>query len=289
MQKKTKIIIAIVCAVVIAVGVSLGIYFGTKNDTDPTKTVFAKTGTVDIFDKNTVKFYYITPLIEKGSFELIDKKAFVVETEGKTIEGKIVSVEYRPNDSEKVKSGEIVVTADLSEKLAEGKSYKAVIKAGAIEHKKEEYVNPDIIAEFKVKKDDNGVLHAEEERFQNSKAVVLSDVEPELYKKDGKAYFTVTAKADGITKYNKDEAANLKVFVAYSYKKESEGVFVRWVNTDVVFSAKDGVITLTGTTLEDDLVPGRDYKLVIKKGFFTNDDLSIVNEEYEGNFTYVEK
>ncbi len=288
MQKKTKIIIAIVCAVVIAAGISLGIYFGVKNHNDPSKTVFATTGTVEVFDKNTVKFSYLTPYIEKGSFEIVDKKGFAVETEGKTIEGKIISIEYRPSKTDTIETGEIVITADLSEKLVADSSYKAVIKAGAIEHKKEEYINPDITADFKVNKDDNGVLHAEEEKFKDAKSVVLSDVEPTFYKKDGKAYFSITAKAEGITKYNEEGSKNFSAFIGYRYKT-SEGGFVRWLNNDVVFSAKDGVIEITGSAMEDDLIPGIDYKLVISKGFFLNDDGSVVNEEYKSTFTYVEQ
>jgi len=286
MQKKTKIIIAIVCAVVVAAGVTLGLYFGLKDK--PAETVFSTTGTVEVFDKNTVKFYYTTPYIEDGSFEILDKKGFVVETEGKTIDGKIISIEYRPTDTDTVKSGEVVITADLSEKLVDGVSYHATVKAGAVEHKKEEYVNPDITSDFKVKKDDNGVLHAEEEKFKDAKAVVLANVEPKLYKKDGKAYFSITAKADGLTKYNEEGAKNFTTIAGYSYKN-SDGTFIRWLNTDVVFKAENGIIEITGSAMEDDLIPGTDYKLVIQRGFFSNDDQSVVNEEYESSFTYVEQ
>ena len=189
MQKKTKIIIAIVCTVLFVAGIALGLYFGLKDK--PAKTVFAETGTVEVFDKNTVKFSYVTPYIEKGVFEIIDKEGFVVKTDDKTIDGKIVSIEYRPTNTETVKSGEVVITADLSEKLIAGASYHATVKAGTVEHTKEDYVNPDITADFKVKEDDNGMLHAEEEKFKDAKAVVLANVEPKLYKKDGKAYTTI--------------------------------------------------------------------------------------------------
>ena len=286
MQKKTKIIIAVVCAVVVAAGVALGLYFGLKDK--PVETVFATTGTVDVFDANTLKFSYTTPFIEEGSFEIADKKAFEVTTDDKTISGKIISVEYRPTDSETVQTGELVITADLSEKLVAGTSYRAVVKAGAVEHKKEEYVNPDITADFKTREDDNGVLHADEITFKDAKAVVLSNVEPELYQKDGKAYFSITAKADGLTKYNEEASKNFKVYAGYSYKN-SDGRFVRWLNTDVVFSAENGVIKITGAALADDRIPGTDYNLVISKGFVTNDDKTIVNEEYTTTFTYVEK
>ena len=286
MQKKTKIIIAIICAVIVAAGVALGLYFGLKDK--PTETVFSTTGTVEVFDENTVKFYYTVPYIEKGSFELLDKNGFVAETDGKKIDGKIISLEYRPTNTDTVKSGEIVITADLAEKLTAGVSYHATIKAGAVEHKKEEYVNPDITADFKVKEDDNGVLHAEEEKFKDAKAVVLSNVEPRLYKKDGKAYFSITATADGLTKYNEEGVKNFTTIAGYSYKN-SDGTFIRWLNTDIVFKAENGNIEITGSAMENDLIPGTDYKLVIQKGFFSNDDQSLVNEEYESKFTYVEQ
>ena len=286
MTKKTKIILAVVLSVLFVAGFTLGLYFGLRDK--PEKTVFAETGTVDVFDENTLKFTFIAPYIENTDFDVIDKKGFEVTTDAKTISGKIISVEYRPGEGENLKTGTVVVTADLEEKLVDGNSYHAVIKANSLELKSEDYINPDITADFKVKMDDNGSLNAEEEKFKNSKAVVLSDVEPKLYKKDGKAYFEVTAKADGITDYNKTEAQNYQVFAAYRYKT-SEGIFVRFMTDDVKCTIENGSIRIFGETGEENLIPGQDYKLVISKGFFINGDKSVVNEEYESSFTYVEQ
>ena len=287
MQKKTKIIIAVVCAVVVAAGVALGLYFGL-NKADPHGTVYSETGTVDVFDSNTVKFYYTAPYIEEGSFSILDKKAFEITAEDKTIGGKIISVEYHHEASDTIETGEIIVTVDLTEKLVADTSYHAVLKAGAIEHKLEEYVNEDVTSDFKVKKDDNGVLQAEEEKYKDVKAVVLSDVEPEFFFEGDKAYFAIRAKADGITCYDEVGTQNFEVFAGYRYKT-SEGGFVRWLNRDVHYEIEDGNIYIVGTANKEDIIPGTDYKLVIKKGFFTNDDKTIVNEEYETTFTYVEK
>lgn len=286
MTKKTKIILAAVLSVLFVAGFSLGLYFGLRDNSE--ETVFAETGTVDIFDANTLKFSYIAPYIENASFDIINEDGFYITTDGKTIEGKIISVEYHMSQSETIASGTVVVTADIKEKVIDGNSYHAVIKAGSIELKSEEYINPDITADFKVKKDDNGSYNAEEEKFKDSKAVVLSDVEPKLYKKGGNAYFEITAKADGITSFNEAGARNYQTFAAYSYKNEN-GTFARFLIDSVEFKAENGVITITGKTGEENLIPGQDYKLTIKRGFFTNDDQSVVNEEYESTFTYVEQ
>lgn len=286
MTKKTKIILAVVCAVLFVAGLATGLYFGLRDK--PENTVFAETGTVDVFDENTLKFTFITPYIENANFEVTNKEGFEVTTDSKTIAGKIISIEYRTGESETLENGSVVVTADLEEKLIDGNSYHAVIKANSIELKSEDYVNPDITADFKVKMDDNGQLNAEEEKFKEAKAVVLSDVEPKLYKKGGKAYFEVTAKADGITDYNKTESQNYQVFAAYSYKN-SDGTFIRFMTDNVQCSIENGAIEIIGETGEENLIPGQDYKLVISKGFFVNDDKSVVNEEYESTFTYVEQ
>lgn len=286
MTKKTKIILAVVLSVLFVAGLTLGLYFGLRDKADD--TVFAETGTVDVFDENTLKFTFITPYIENAVFEIENKNGFEVTTDSKVISGEIISIEYRGNNGEELKSGSVVVTADLEEKLIDGNSYHAVIKESAISLKGEDYLNPDITADFKVKMDDNGSLNAEEEKFKDSKAVVLSDVKPKLYKKDGKAYFEITAKADGVTAYNKTESQNYQVFAAYSYKN-SEGIFVRFMIDNVQCSIENGSIRIIGETGEENLIPGQDYKLVIKKGFFINDDKSIVNEEYESTFTYVEQ
>ncbi len=286
MTKKTKIILAVVCSVLFVAGLTLGLYFGLRDK--PKNTVFAETGTVDVFDENTLKFTFIAPYIENADFEVTNEKGFEVTADAKTIAGKIISIEYRPGKSDTLENGSVVVTADLEEKLLDGNSYHAVIKANSIELKSEEYVNPDITADFKVKMDDNGQLNAEEEKFKDAKVVVLSDVEPELYKKDGKAYFKITAKADGITTYNETEAKNLQVFAAYRYKN-SNGTFGRFMTDNVKCSIENGVIEIVSETGEENLIPGQDYKLIITKGFFVNDDKTIVNEEYESTFTYVEQ
>ncbi len=286
MTKKTKIILAVVFSVLFVAGLALGLYFGLREK--PESTVFAETGTVDVFDENTLKFTFIAPYIENATFEVTNEKGFEVTTDAKTIPGKIISIEYRPGEGEKIETGTVVVTADLEEKLLDGNSYRAVIKADSLELKSEDYVNPDITADFKVKMDDNGSLNAEEEKFKDAKAVVLSDVEPKLYKKDGKAYFEITAKADGITDYNKSEAQNYQVFAAYRYKT-SDGIFVRFMTDDVKCTIENGSIRIVGETGEENLIPGQDYKLIISKGFFVNDDKSVVNEEYESTFTYVEQ
>lgn len=286
MKKKNKIILAVVFAVLFIVGLSLGLYFGLRDK--PSKTVFADTGTVSVFDEDTVKFSYICPYIENANFEITDKTGFCVNVDGKTVNGKIISIEYNASESEAIESGTVTVTADLEEDLVAGKDYHAVIKANSIELEKEDYVNPDITADFKVKEDDNGVFRAEEEKFKNAKAVVLDDVKAELFKKDGKAYFSITAKGDGLTTYNETDMKNYQVFAAYSYKNEN-GTFARFLVDDVQFSAENGLIEIIGETGEENLIPGQDYKVTIKKGFFMNDDKTVVNEEYEANFTYIEQ
>lgn len=286
MTKKTKIILAVVLSVLFVAGLTLGLYFGLREK--PQNTVFAETGTVDVFDSNTVKFTFITPYIENADFEIINKEGFEITTDAKTIPGKIISIEYRPGEGEKIETGSVVITADLEEKLLDGNSYHAVLKADSIKLESEDYTNTDITADFKVKKDDNGTLNAQVEKFKDAKAVVLSDVEPRLYKKGDKAYFEITAKADGITDYNKTEAQNYQVFAVYKYKT-TEGVFVRFMIDNVKFTAENGSISIVGETAKENLIAGQDYKLIISKGFFVNEDKSVVSEEYESTFTYVEQ
>ncbi len=286
MTKKTKIIVAVVASVLLVAGIALGLYFGLKDK--PAKTVFADTGTVDVFEEDTLKFTFIAPYIEDASFEILDENGFEVTTDDITIAGEIISVEYYASEGDAIESGSVVVTAELEEKLVDGTSYRAVIKANSIRLESEDYINPDITADFKVKMDDNGSLNAEEEKFKDAKAVVLSDVKAELYKKGGEAYFSITAKADGITSFNETDARNYQTFAAYSYKNEN-GTFARFLIDSVEFKAENGVIEIVGKTGEENLIPGQDYKLIIKKGFFINDDKSIVNEEYESTFTYVEQ
>lgn len=286
MGKKAKIILAAVLSVIILAGVATGIYFGLEHKR--AETVFAETGTVDIFDEDTIKFTFITPYIENGEFETINENGVIVKDGDKKIGSKIVSVEYRPVKTEALESGTVVVTADLDEKLENGVSYKAVIIEGTLKLVKKDYINKDITAAFKAKKDDNGKLNAQEEKYTDATAVVLSDVKPLLYKKGGKAYFEITAKADGVTTYNAADAQNFQTFCSYRYRN-SEGTFVRFMTGDVQCTIKNGVIKITAETPVENLIPGQDYTLLISKGFFINEDKSVVNEEYEALFTYVEQ
>ncbi len=286
MRKKTKIILASVLSVIILAGVATGIYFGLEHKR--AETVFAETGTVAIFDDNTIKFTFITPYIENGEFEVINENGVIVTTEGKKIGSEIVSVEYRPATTDTLEGGTVVVTADLEEKLVDGTSYRATITAETLKLAKKDYTNKDITADFKAKKDDNGQLNAQEEKYKDATSVVLSDVKPVLYKKGAKAYFEVTAKADGVTTYNKAGSQNFQAFCSYRYKN-SEGTFVRFMTENVQCTIKNGVIKIVAETPAENLIPGQDYTLLISKGFFINEDQTIVNEEYEALFTYVEQ
>lgn len=287
MNKKTKIILAVVFAVLFVAGLSLGLYFGLKDN--PSETDFAETGTVKIIDENTIEFSYFCPYLSKNTkFEITNENGFTVANSKEEISGKITSSEYKRSENDSFKIGTLVLNIDLDKDLQEGTSYNAVLKENSIELKKEKYVNRDITASFSVAASSDGKLDAEEEKYLNAKAVVLSDVEASLIKENGKAYFSITAKADGITQYDETGAKNYQVYAGYSFKNEN-GTKLRFLNENVEFSAENGVITIKGETEKENLIPGMDYKLVITKGFFTNDDKTVVNDEYKSNFTYVEQ
>ena len=286
MTKKVKIIIAVVVSVIIAAGVAAGLYFGLKEK--PQSTAFAETGSVEIVDENTIEFSYTCAYYKEADFEIINENGFTVSTDDKTVNGKIVSLDYASGKTDTLESGTLTLTVDLEENLVAGKSYEAVVKAESIQLKKADYINPDITSDFKVVADNEGALEAEEENFKDVKSVVLSNVQAELYEKNGKAYFSITAKANGITTYNEADMKAYRVFAAYSYKTE-DGTFGRYIYDNVEFSAENGVITIISETGKENLIPGQDYTLTINKGFFTNDDRTLINEEYRSTFTYVEK
>lgn len=287
MTKKVKIIIAVVCSVLFITGLATGLYFGLKEK--PQETAFAETGFVEVIDEDTIEFSYLCPYFKKADFKIINEKGFTLSTGDKTTNGKIVSLEYSSGKTDSFRSGTLTLTVDLEEKLSADTSYHAVVKAESIELKKEKYVNTDITADFKTIANTDGKLEAEEEEaFKDVKSVVLSNVKAELFKKDGKAYFSITAKANGITAYNESGMKAYRVFASYIYKT-TEGTFARHIHDNVEFSAENGVITITGETGEENLIPGQDYKLIINKGFFTNDDQTLINEEYTSTFTYVEQ
>ncbi len=286
MTKKVKIIIAVVCSVLFIAGLATGLYFGLKEK--PQGTSFAETGIVEVIDKDTIEFSYLCPYFKKADFEIINENGFTVSADNKTTNGKIVSFEYSSGETEQLKSGTLTLTVDLEEKLSADTSYHAVVKAESIELKKADYVNPDITADFKTTANSDGTLDAEEEKFKDVKSVALSNVKAKLFEKNGKAYFSITAKANGITTYNEADMKAYRVFAAYSYKTE-DGTFGRYIYDNVEFSAENGVITITGETDKENLIPGQDYNLTINKGFFTNDDQTLINEEYKSTFTYVEQ
>ncbi len=286
MTKKVKIIIAVVCSVLFIAGLATGLYFGLKEK--PQDTTFAETGFVEVIDEDTIEFSYLCPYFKKADFKIINENGFAVSTDDKTSNGTIVSLEYSSGETEQLKSGTLTLTVDLEEKLASDTSYHAVVKAESIELKKADYVNADITADFRTTASSDGKLDAEEEKFKDVKSVALSNVKAEFFEKNGKAYFSITAKANGITTYNEADMKAYRVLAAYSYKT-SEGTFGRYIYDNVEFSAENGVITITGETGKENLIPGQDYNLTITKGFFTNDDKTLINEEYKSTFTYVEQ
>lgn len=286
MTKKTKIILAVVCSVLFIAGLATGLYFGLKEK--PQGTTFAETGTVNIIDEDTIEFSYLCPYFKNADFNIINENGFTVSADDKTTNGKIVSLEYSSGETEQLRSGTLTLTVDLEEKLSADTSYHAVVKAESIELKKADYKNDDITADFRTSSNDDGSLDAEEEKFKDVKSVALSNVEAKLFEKNGKAYFSITAKGEGLTTYNEADMKAYRVLAAYSYKTEN-GIFGRMIYDNVEFSAENGVITITGETGKENLIPGKDYNLTITKGFFTNEDKTLVNEEYKSTFTYIEQ
>lgn len=292
LNKKTKIIIAVVAAVIIAAGVAAGIYFGI-NHKPAYETDFSTVAEVQIIDDKNIIFSYTCPYISSEAQFRIDNKDGLVITykdgeETKTLPCSIASSEYEASKTEGIKYGTLSLNIKLKENIKDSTLYNAVLKADSVSLKKEKYSNPDITADFSVIKTEEGLFQVEKEDYLNAKLVVPSNVVATLTKESGKAYFTITAQMDGITQYDKEALQNFRSFIALKYKNEN-GTFGRFLNTDVEFSAEDGSIYIRGTLDKEDLIPGQDYTVVIKKGFFTNDDKTLVNDDYECAITYVEK
>ncbi len=290
LNKTSKIVIAAVAAVLFVAGISLGLYFGLKDK--PAETTFSSTGEITVIDKNNIVFSYTCPYMnEDTEFRISDKEGFVitykVKEETKTIPCTIKSSKYEQSKTEALKYGTLSLNISLKEDIIDNTTYKTVLKANSIELKKENYKNPDITADFTITKTEEGLYDVQKEVYLDAKAVVPSNVEAKLTKENGKAYFTVTAQIDGITQYDAAALKNLQAFVGFGYKNEN-GTFGRFLNRDVEFSVNNGKVFIRGTVDKEDLIPGQDYSLIIKKGFFTNDDKSVVNDEYKGIFTYVE-
>ncbi|MBQ7957442.1 MAG: hypothetical protein IJ279_05335 [Clostridia bacterium] len=290
LNKTSKIVIAVAAAVLVVAGVALGLYFGLKEK--PHETSFAETAEVQVIDSKNIIFSYTCPYMDKNTaFRIDDKNGLVItykdKDETKTLPCTISSSKYEASEAELIKYGKLSLSVTLKEEIKENVLYKALLKKDSISLKKENYTNGEITADFTVTKTEEGLFEVEKEVFVDSKLVTPSNVEAKLSKENGKAYLTVTAQIDGITKYDENALQNFTSFIAIRYKNEN-GTFGRFLNRDVEFSAENGKVIIKGTLDKEDLIPGQDYKLIIKKGFFSNDDKSVVNDDYEGDFTYVE-
>lgn len=291
LNKTTKIVIAVIAAAIVVAGVALGLYFGLKEK--PHETEFATMADVQIIDKNNIVFSYTCPYLEEDSaFRIEDKNGLVitykVDKKEKTLPCTIASSKYEASKSDTIKYGTLSLNVKLNESIKDNTIYNAVLKAESISLEKENYLNPDVTADFSVIKTEEGLFQVQKEDYLNARLVAPANVEASLTKENGKAYFTITAQIDGITQYDKEALQNLRSFIALKYKNEN-GTFGRFLNTDVEFSAENGNVFIRGTLDKEDLIPGQDYTVIIKKGFFTNDDKSVVNDDYEGAITYVEK
>lgn len=297
-KKKKIIIISVVAAVVIVAGIILGIHFSKENK-NIHETTYSDTFK-DFTSKSAsnVEFTYTCPYFEKApQFYVEDTKGFYmtyVDANGKTvtINGEIVGIKYNTSvlqgSQGETRGGTLTLEINLDKKLLkEETTYRAVLKAGSISYKDDDYVNKEISAEVKAASTDGVVWDGDVIPFADAKTVVPSNVEINLTKDSNKGYFSIKAYIPGVTQYNEAGTKNFEALAKIEYKNEN-GRFIRFISTDVEFKAENGNVFLKGSIGLEDLIPGEDYTVTIQKGVFVNDDKSVINDEYVCTYTYVE-
>ena len=296
LSKKSKIIIAVVLSVIFVAGAGLGIYFGLKEKKDNHKTTYSDTfKEVNIIDDSTIEFSYLCPYIEgQPQFFVENAKGFHMTYADSnkntvTINGEIIEApKYTAIQSGDLQGGTLTLKIKIDKKLLKEETvYSAVLDENSISYKKDDYSNKKITAEFTAGSVDGVVWDGEIHHFANAKTVVPSNVEVNLTKDNQKGYFAVSAQMPGITQYNAAATQNFEALLLLKYKNEN-GTFIRYINEDVEFKAENGKIFIKGSISLEDLIPGQDYTVEIQKGVFTNDDRTVVNEEYTCQYTYVE-
>lgn len=295
MKKNIKIILAVVLTAVILGGIGVGIYFALKSE-DPVETVFSETGNVKIIDADTIEFSYLCPYMGKNTeFDIINKDGFILtyvkNEKDSEISGTIISQKYERYESESFKTGTLTLEIQLEDNLSDGISYHAVLKENSIELKKQDYVNPDISADFNVTANSDNSLSADEIKYANASLSVPSNVKARFEKEGTKTYFVFEADIEGVTKYDESAVKNMSAMIMYRHIEEGNRVIYAAVNEDknAVIEVNDGKVYAKSEVTKDILFPGDDYECILLKGFFVNDDKSVVNDLYKGTFTYVEK
>lgn len=255
--------------------------------------------TIDIeFDQenlNKLEVSFDCPYLSENTKFNIDKKdgftlTFTVDGEEKVIEGNIIDTKYERNDSDAVKSGTNTLEIELNEELKYNVSYSAVLEADSITLAKEDYKNKKMTKEFIIETDALGNINLEGDDYADAKLAVPSNVNAEITKEKGKYYFVFSATIDGITKYDEVGLTNYDVYMGFSVKT-TEGTIIRYANAikETEYTIQNGNVTVKIPVEKEDLHAGVDYKVYMSKGFFTNNDKSLVSDEYSGSFTYVEK
>ncbi len=295
MNKKVKIILAVVLSLICIAGVVLGIFFGIK-EKNKVDSVFGDTANVNIISADKIEFYYSCPYMNKNTtFEIENEDGFyltyVIDGEEKEIECEITNADYESVSTDTMKSGTLTLTVALDEKIKSGITYSACLEENAIELKKKDYKNPQIKADFSVNETDEGELEAIGEKYLNTKLSVPNDAEVGLVKKsDGKTYLLFTADISGVTAYDEIGMKNLSV-IASLYCKTEDGGKLNMVNIseNKNITVENGSVTVEFEIPKEDVHPGIDYKFLLTKGFFTNDDKSVVNDKFVLEFTYIEQ
>ncbi len=285
LTKTSKVIIALILAAfLVACGKA------------PEEMNFGETIEIEIDEENLNKLEvsFDCPYLSENTKFSIDKKdgftlTYTVNGEEKVIEGKITESKYERNKSDKMKSGTNTLEIELDEEIQYNISYNAVLEADSISLAKEDYKNKRMSKEFNLSTDEYGNVDFEEDDYADVKLAVPSNVEAGIIKEKGKYYFVFTATIDGVTKYDEIGVNNYDVLLGFSVKT-SEGTFVRMANSfDAEYTIENGNVKVKYPVDKADLYPGKDYKVSMTKGFFTNDDKTLVCDGYTGTFTYVEK
>lgn len=270
------IVIAIVLVVVIA-GVS--IFFAVKNASYD-ETNYGDVKYIEIESDNTLLISCSAPYLSANiKYEVDETKTATLsditnENETKSYSVKIDKIEYLRSKTDKMKIGNILITATTDNEIEfkDGSKYEIEIFDGMIVEAKSKQSIGQIKKEFSVSKLNSKISTKLETKKNYNQTQETASCEAFFEKQNGQYFVVAKFSTSELTKLNEEALKNKETSISFAYENDGIKVEVIVENITAEYDKQTQTMTLKTPVDESKLFEGKEYVFYFAEGLIISPD-----------------
>lgn len=270
------IVIAIVLVVVIA-GVS--IFFAVKNASYD-ETNYGDVKYIEIQSDNTFLISCSAPYLSANiKYEVDETKTATLsditnENETKSYSVKIDKIEYLRSKTDRIKIGNILITATTDNEIEfkDGSKYEIEISDGTIVEAKSKQSIGQIKKEFSVSKLNSKISTKLETKKNYNQTKETASCEAFFEKQNGQYFVVAKFSTSELTKLNEEALKNKETSISFAYENDGIKVEVIVENITAEYDKQTQTMTLKTPVDESKLFEGKEYVFYFAEGLIISPD-----------------